>query len=60
MYEFVVILFLLYCWLPGGSALVLGPAVEKPKKSTVKLGSEKVKIFRNIGFFATFLTVKTT
>ena len=38
MSDFVLILSLLYCWLFGGSALVLGPAGEKPKNSTVKLG----------------------
>ena len=40
MSDFVLISSLLYCWLSGGFALVLGPAGEKPKNSTVK----KIKI----------------
>ena len=38
MSDFVLILSLLYCWLSGRSVLVLSPAGEKPKNSTVKLG----------------------
>ena len=59
MSDFVLILSLLYCWLSGGSALVLGRASEKPKNYTVKLGLLKVNFFRKIRFFATFLTVMT-
>ena len=61
MSDIMLILSLLYCWPPGGSALVLGPAVEKTKKSTIKLGSEKVNFFKKKNWiFATFVTVKTT
>ena len=55
MSDLVLILYLLYCWLSGGSTLVFGPAGEKPKNSTVKLGSKKFKIFqKNLIFFHFF------
>ena len=60
MSDFVLILSFLYCWLSGGSTLVLGPVGEKTKNSTVKSGSKKVNFFyRKIELFPTFLTVMT-
>ena len=39
MSDFVLTLSLLYYWLSGGSALVMGPVGEKPKK-----------LYRQVGF----------
>ena len=60
MSDFVLILSLLYCWLSGGSALVLGRAGQKPENYTVKLGTKQFKLFNKKKiFFATLLTVMT-
>ena len=59
MSDFVLILSLLYCWLSGGSALVLCPAGDKPKNSTVKLGWWKFYFSRKTVIFATCATVMT-
>ena len=45
MSDLVLILSLLYCWLFGGSALVLGCASEKVKKQDCQVG------FREGNFF---------
>ena len=52
MSYFVLILSLLYCWLSGGSVLVLGRAYEKPKNFT---GFKKSIFFREIRFLPLFL-----
>ena len=45
MSDFVLILSLLYWWIFGGSALVLGHASEKEKNKSVKLVSKEGKFF---------------
>ena len=57
MSDFVMILSLLYWWIFGGSALVLGRASEKEKNKSVKLVSGESKLFLKIWFFTTFMKV---
>ena len=57
MSDFVLILSLLYCWLFNDFALVLSVASEKDKNNSVKLVSWEGKLFRNIEFLTTFMTV---
>ena len=47
MSDFVLILFLLYCWIFGGSALVWGHTSEKEKKQECQVGF-KVNFFENL------------
>ena len=57
MPDFVLILSLLYCWLFDDSVLVLGYWCEKDKNNSVKLGSWEGKLFWEIKFLTTFMTV---
>ena len=50
MSDFVLILPLLYCWLFGISALVLGRANEKEQNKNVKFVSREGKLFFNLIF----------
>ena len=48
MFEFVLILYLLYYWQLTGVTLVLASAREKTKKQQLKLVTKELKLFRNI------------
>ena len=50
MSDFMLILSLLYCWLSGGSALVLRPAGEKPKKSLSSWVHGKLNFLEKLDF----------
>ena len=56
MSDFVLNLSLLYCWIFGGSAWVLGCKSDKEKNKSVKLVSREGKLFENL-LLTTFLTV---
>ena len=50
MSDLVLILSLLYCWIFGGSALVLGRASEKKKTRASSWFQVKVNFFENLNF----------
>ena len=54
MSDFVLILSLLYCWLSGGSALVLGRAGEKTKELYRQVGFMENNIFLEKSDFLAF------
>ena len=56
MYELVLILFLLYCWLFDDSALVLGPAVKKTKTTASNKSQGKFNFSEKFNFLTTFMT----
>ena len=57
MSDFVLIFSLLYCWVFGGSTLVLGHASEKEKNKSDKLISREGKLFFKNLTLTTFMKV---